>query len=72
MSTLLSHGLDIEIKDNSGDTAVRVAEIYSQKVCLKVIEDFLMKVKEEPTLTDDGAIVKLPTNPVVNISEEPG
>ncbi len=33
------HNADLSIKDSSGDSAERVAEVYDQKECLKVIRE---------------------------------
>ena len=39
LQTLLSSGCDLSLVDHSGDTAARVAEIYGQEECMKVIRE---------------------------------
>ena len=54
--TLLSYGLDLDIEDYAGDTAKRVAEIYGQVECLKVIEEHLKKKMEKLNRENRGSI----------------
>lgn len=44
LQTLLTSGsCDISLTDNYGTTAARVAEIYGQKECLKLIAEHMEK-----------------------------
>lgn len=51
LKSLLSAGCDVNVTDHSGDSAKRIAEIYSQMECLLAIEDHAGK---ELTKTDES------------------
>lgn len=40
---MLSAGCDVNVTDNSGDSAKRIAEIYGQTECVLAIEEYAGK-----------------------------
>ena len=43
LKSLLSAGCDVNVTDNSGDSAKRIAEIYGQTECVLAIEEYTGK-----------------------------
>ena len=53
LKSLLSAGCDVNVADCSGDTAHRIAEIYSQATCLQAIEEHKKKQAESDSHQPD-------------------